>query len=105
MACSSDDVAVAPQIDETIVGFSQVDIDANKPVVRGGESIFGNLVADAMYFHAIQQGFQVDAAIINGGNLRFNGDSRPDGIYLAGPITRDNIAEMLPFQNTALVMQ
>jgi len=103
--CGADDIAQAPEPDETIVGYSVVDINANKPVVRGGEAIFGNMVADAMVYHATQLGLSVDGAIVNGGNLRFSSSNRPDGIYPSGEISRDNINEMLPFLNFIWVME
>jgi len=101
--CGPDNVARPPTRDPTVVGFTTVPLDANKPVVRGGEAVIGNLVADAIYAAAVNQGRAIDAAVMNGGNIRFNSALRVDGIYPAGELTQDNVNEIAPFKNELIL--
>ena len=103
--CGADDIASEPEADDTLVGFTTVPLSANKPVVRGGESVLGNMVADSFLQHAHSLGYDVDFAMANGGNIRFNATKRPDGIYPVGDLTRDDTQEILPFNNTGIVLE
>lgn len=102
--CGADKVASEPVVDETVVGFSTVALDANKAHVRGGETALGNLIADAMYEYADLQGQGIDVAWINGGNIRFDSQTRADGIYPSGDISKAQVLEVLPFLNTGVIV-
>jgi len=105
MGCGADDVATQDEVDQSVIGFTTVALDANKPVVRGGESVLGNLIADSFLKHAIEKGFEVDFAMINGGNIRFDSSVHPSGIYPIGELTRADVNEILPFNNTGIIIQ
>jgi 2',3'-cyclic-nucleotide 2'-phosphodiesterase (5'-nucleotidase family) len=105
IGCSADDIVPVPQSDESVVGFTTVDLDANKPVVRGREAVIGNLIADSFLFYALEEGYDVDFAMANGGNIRFNSTTRPNGIYPIGDITQNDINEILPFNNTGIIVE
>lgn len=104
-SCGQDDIVPVPEPNDSIVGFSTVELNANKPVVRGGEAVLGNLVADSFAAYARSQNHNIDFAVANGGNIRFDSALRPDGIYPAGNITQDNAHEILPFNNTGIVIE
>ncbi len=105
LGCGADDIVSVPESDDSVVGFTTVDLDANKPIVRGGEAVLGNLIADAFLSYAIEEGYDIDFAMANGGNMRFNSTTRPDGIYPTGDITQDDINELLPFDNTGIIIE
>jgi len=102
--CGASDIANEPAVDQSMVGYTTVPLDANKAVVRGKEAVLGNLVADAFVEYARENGYDVDFAIVNGGNLRFDPNVRADGIYPAGEITRENVSEILPFGNSGIIL-
>lgn len=93
-----------PPIDNTQVGQSSVDLLATREAVRTGEAAIGNLIADAMLLWLDQQGKGVDIATVNGGSIRFNAATRPEGIYSAGMLTRQDVKDMLPFDNTLVIL-
>ena len=105
LGCGADEIVSIPESDDSIVGFTTVDLDANKPVVRGGEAVLGNLIADSFLFYAIDEGYDVDFAMANGGNIRFNSTTRSSGIYPSGDITQDDINELLPFNNSGIIVE
>jgi 2',3'-cyclic-nucleotide 2'-phosphodiesterase (5'-nucleotidase family) len=105
LGCGADDIVAMSESDDSVVGFTTVDLDANKPVIRGGEAVLGNLIADSFFSHAIEEGYNIDFALANGGNIRFNSTTRPNGIYPAGNITQDDINELLPFNNTGVIVE
>jgi len=76
-----------------MVGTIAVELDVRKVVVRSQESLVHNLMAEAVH-----RGIpEADVVLINGGNLRFDPTTRPDGRYPAGEWTEAMIAELLPF--------
>ena len=78
---------------DRVLGRITVALDLTRKAVRGGESLAGNLVADA-----VRAGLpEVDVALVNGGDLRHDDAARPDGLYPAGPFTEADLREMLPF--------
>lgn len=85
------------QTEPVSLGEISVDLDANKNHIRTEESLIGNLVADAFMDYAFSKGKQVDFALVNSGNIRFNPETRPSGIYPAGLFTGEMVDEMLPF--------
>lgn len=97
--CKEDTTVPSDTIAETTV-----DLDANSSVVRAKESIIGNLIADAILFHANDQGAEADFAVINGGGIRFDREILSSGIYPKGPITDGQAENMLPFENSAVLV-
>lgn len=77
------------------VGETAVELDTRRSTVRGGESNFGNLVADAM-----RAATGADVAITNGGGIR------GDRTYPAGTVlTRRDVLTELPFGNVAVLLE
>src|SRR3954447_4318434 len=77
-----------------VVGTAEVELDTRRSTVRGAESNFGDLVADAVRAQTNAQ-----AAIINGGNIR------GDRTYPAGTeITRKDVTAELPFGNVVVLL-
>lgn len=83
------------------IGRSDVLLDGTRaPGVRTKETNLGDFIADAFLWQATQaQVFstKVDAAIINGGSLRY---SLPKGV-----ITKGTIQQILPYNNQLYVMK
>ena len=75
-----DNLFEKPEADDTFVGITLVDLDANKVVVRGEEALLGNVVTDAMLYYAIQNNIDVDVALANGGGIRFFSDSHVEHV-------------------------
>ncbi len=72
-----------------VIGNTLVDLDGRESSVRMKESNLGNLICDAW----IDWFSDVDISIINGGSIRGN------KIYPQGPVTYNNLLEILPFYN------
>lgn len=89
----------------TEIGSSAIDLNANENVIRKKEAVIGNLVCDALMTYFTQIGEEIDFVLINGGNIRYNSQNRPDGIYKKGMITSEMIDEMLPFANSSYIVQ
>ena len=70
-------------------GVLAAPLDLRRSAVRGGEAAAGNLVADA--WRAALPG--ADIALVNGGGIR------GDTVIPAGPLSRDDVETILPFQN------
>ena len=70
-------------------GVLAAPLDLRRSAVRGGEAAAGNLVADA--WRAAVPG--ADIALVNGGGIR------GDTIIPAGPLSREDLETILPFQN------
>lgn len=61
------------------------------------ESVLGNLVSDVIVDRLRSDGFEVDLAVVNYGGLRVP--------YLSeGPLTRGEIFELTPFDNTLMIL-
>ncbi len=89
------------QIDTKIIGNITVDLDANKAVVRTREALIGNLISDAFMAYAKDSLHKNPAfALMNGGNIRFNEEKRPNGIYQAGDFTENEVNEILFYDGT-----
>ncbi len=87
--------ALVAQLDEPlheirneIIGHS--DIALGNGTCRSGECALGNLVADIMLWRSAGEGSEV--AIANGGGIRAG--------LPAGPVTRGDVLQVLPFGNT-----
>ncbi|HKY03509.1 MAG TPA: bifunctional UDP-sugar hydrolase/5'-nucleotidase, partial [Blastocatellia bacterium] len=79
-----------PGLDEEI-GATTVELDALSGHVRRGETNLGNFLADA-YRQAF--GENTDAALVNSGGIR------SDKTYGPGAITKRDLFNILPFENT-----
>ncbi|HZU05474.1 MAG TPA: 5'-nucleotidase C-terminal domain-containing protein [Chloroflexota bacterium] len=80
---------LAQALDE-VIGVSTTPLDARTEAVRTRETNLGNLVADALRAWG-----DADVGLQNGGGLR------SDRVYPAGPLTRRDLAAILPFANYA----
>jgi 2',3'-cyclic-nucleotide 2'-phosphodiesterase (5'-nucleotidase family) len=77
------------------IGTTETPLDTRRPSVRGGETAFGNLLADAM-----RKAVGADIAITNGGGIR------ADKQYAAGTtLTRRDIQSELPFGNRTVLLE
>lgn len=87
----------AAKLDElysATIGYTDVDLDARKSVVRTRESNLGNLITDSW----MDRYPNADLAITNGGGIR------GDRIYPAGPITYKTLLSIHPFGNTVVLV-
>ncbi len=90
-----------PYIDEygpimnEVVGATLVDLDAETEALRGQDTNAGNLVADAILWQART----ADIAMHNSGGFRWK------RVFPAGDITRADVHELLPFQNSLIVAE
>ncbi|WP_414841623.1 bifunctional metallophosphatase/5'-nucleotidase [Enterococcus saccharolyticus] len=71
-------------------------IDGNRLALRKSETVLGNIIADAYFYHAQKQGFSPDFAVVNSGGIR---NSLP-----AGEVTFGDIVKILPFSKTLKVL-
>lgn len=99
-ACCKDEFS-----EPVALGEITVNLDASKSEVRLKEALIGNMICDAIKFDAESKGKVIDLAFMNGGDIRFNLESRPSGIYPSGFFTTAMIDEMLPFGNTNVVVK
>lgn len=77
------------------VGETTVELDTRRAAVRGAETLFGNLITDAM-----RMATGADVAITNGGGIR------GDKVYPAGTmLIRKDVLTELPFGNTTVVLK
>ena len=90
--------AFQAQLDESLgveIGMTTAAMDSRRNVVRGEESVMGNLIADAL-----RDATGADVAIANGGGIR------ADRTYEAGAmLTRKDIMTELPFGNSTVVTE
>lgn len=98
--CKEDDLSPSD-----ILGEVLVDLDANKSLVRSKEALIGNMICDGIKNELDRRGELVDFAIINGGGIRFDPRTRPNGIYMAGVFTSAMVDEILPFGNTNVIVK
>lgn len=91
--------ALAPYGDKVEALLSEVIGTAERPFscegVREQETPIGNLVADSMLWYT--RNLNTDFALQNGGGIRVG--------LSAGPITKKRIHEVLPFDNTVVVVR
>lgn len=82
--------APVKQLEQQVIGETEVMLDAERIAIRTGETNLGNLIADALLAKTRRDGSQV--AIVNSGGIRA---SIPEG-----EITVASVLEVLPFGNT-----
>jgi 5'-nucleotidase len=90
-ACADDDES--DDLSAVVIGEITVPLDVRKVAVRTREAPIGNLVADAI----LEAHPEADLALLNGGNLRHDEETRPDGLYPAGPWSEAMLRELLRF--------
>ncbi len=95
--------AAVAELEATVIGTSEVDLDGLRGSVRSMETNEGNLIADALMWQATQVaadfGVPVpDVALQNGGGIRNN------TIIPAGDITVLDTFDMVPFPNFVTVV-
>ena len=78
-----------------VIGTTATAMDTTRPVIRGMEATFGNLVVDAM---RVATG--ADMALTNGGGIRAKATYAPGQALTAGDIMRE-----LPFGNKTVVLE
>jgi 5'-nucleotidase len=83
------------EIYSATIGYTKVDLDARKEVVRTKESNLGNLITDSW----MERFPEADLAITNGGGIR------GDRIYPAGVITYQTLINIHPFGNTVVMVK
>ena len=77
------------------IGTTTVELDSRRAVVRTGEAVIGNLIADAM-----RTATGADVAMTNGGGIR------GDRVYAPGTtLLRRDIQTELPFGNKTIVLE
>lgn len=94
----SADIAV---LEATVVGTTEVNLDGRRESVRTVETNLGSLIADAFIYQAQQIGGLSGAPVIavtNGGGIR------NDDVIVPGDLTVADIAGILPFANSVVVL-
>ncbi|MDA0729829.1 MAG: choice-of-anchor I family protein [Bacteroidetes bacterium] len=91
--------------EENVIATTEIAWDVRKPVIRSHENGIGSIVADS-YLAKAQEWAATDAEVdmpvfgmANGGGIRSN------TIYSAGPITDQDIQNILPFPNYIAIME
>jgi 2',3'-cyclic-nucleotide 2'-phosphodiesterase (5'-nucleotidase family) len=100
-SCCKDEKATPSDL----LGEITVALDANKTSVRTKEALIGNMICDGLKKEMERRAEIVDFTVINGGDIRFNSEKRPNGIYPAGMFTSAMIEEMLPFANANVIVK
>ncbi len=77
------------------LGTTKVELDSRRASVRGGETVLGNIIADAM-----RNAVGADVAITNGGGIRGNKQYAP-----GSEISRRDILTELPFGNKTIMIE
>ena len=87
----------AAQLDRelgTVVGRTEVALDARRGMLRTQETGIGDFITDVM-----REAHGADAAFINGGGIR------GDRVFPPGQLTRRDVYELVPFTNTVLKLE
>src|SRR5688572_27156771 len=93
-----------PKPEATVIGIVEVDLDANKNLIRKKEALIGNFVTDGLSSIMRQKDYVFDFCLINSGAIRYDEENRPSAIYPAGSITNENILEMFPFGDVPVIV-
>lgn len=88
-----------------VYGTVTVEMTAARDIVRKQEALLGNMTADAWMFY-VQDYLKktADFALPNGGNLRFNEETRPEAIYPAGDYDSLTLAEIFFYDNSIVLV-
>ncbi|HTO11272.1 MAG TPA: bifunctional UDP-sugar hydrolase/5'-nucleotidase, partial [Candidatus Binatia bacterium] len=79
---------------DAVAGRTAVPLDARRAPLRTQETNIGDFVADAM-----RARLKTDVALMNGGGIR------SDRIVPVGPLTRRDVANLVPFNNVVVVLE
>ena len=79
---------------DTVIGRTTTPLDARRRPLRTQETNLGDFVADAMRAH-----LGTEVALVNGGGIR------SDRVVPAGPLTRRDVASLVPFNNEVVVLE
>jgi len=79
---------------DVVVGRTTAPLEARRAPLRTQETNLGDFVADAM-----RARLKTDVAILNGGGIR------SDRIVQPGPLTRRDVASLLPFGNVVMALE
>ncbi|HZG70814.1 MAG TPA: 5'-nucleotidase C-terminal domain-containing protein [Chondromyces sp.] len=85
------------EIEKTVVGKTEVDLDGERANVRTKETNLGNLITDGMLAKAKSIDPETVIAVQNGGGIRASIDS--------GDITMGEILTVMPFGNSLAIME
>ncbi|MGB0785456.1 MAG: bifunctional metallophosphatase/5'-nucleotidase [Alphaproteobacteria bacterium] len=87
------DASLSDELAE-VIGVTATEMDTTRPVIRGREATFGNLLTDAM-----RDAMGTDIAITNGGGIRAK------AVYAPGTeLTAGDILSELPFGNKTMAL-
>jgi 2',3'-cyclic-nucleotide 2'-phosphodiesterase (5'-nucleotidase family) len=89
-ACGDDD---EPDYSAIELGEVTVPLETFWDDVRTREALAGNLIADAI----LECLPEAELVLFNGGAIRFDEQTRPDGVYPAGTFTEATLRELLRF--------
>jgi 2',3'-cyclic-nucleotide 2'-phosphodiesterase (5'-nucleotidase family) len=87
----------AAQLDRelgTVIGRTEVTLDARRSILRTQETGVGDFITDVM-----REAHRADVAVMNGGGIR------GDRVFPPGPLSRRDVYELLPFTNTVLKIE
>ena len=88
------DASLSEELAE-VIGTTSTELNTTRPVIRGQEATFGNLLSDAM-----RAAMGTDIGLTNGGGIR------ADAVYAAGQtITAGDILAELPFGNRTVSLE
>jgi 2',3'-cyclic-nucleotide 2'-phosphodiesterase (5'-nucleotidase family) len=76
------------------IGRTAVELEGRRAALRTRETNLGNFVADAM-----RARLKADVALVNGGGIR------ADRVLPPGPLTRRDVADLLPFGNVVVALE
>ena len=79
---------------DVVVGHTAVPLEARRSPLRTQETNLGNFVADVM-----RARMKTDVALFNGGGIR------GDRVVPPGPLTRRDVASLLPFGNVVMAVE
>jgi 2',3'-cyclic-nucleotide 2'-phosphodiesterase (5'-nucleotidase family) len=103
IGCSDDANSTPDAGGNVVVGSTTVALDVSKPTMRTGESLLGDVVADAFLASAKAVDSTVVAAFANGGGVRCPDETAfPECIGYnlpAGNVTDGQIDDIFPFPN------
>lgn len=77
---------------QTVIGTTEVTLDGREESIRTQETNLGDLIADSLFWEAIENGFTPDVVLSNSGGIR--GDLIP-----VGDLTDVDVETILPFDN------
>jgi len=93
-----------PMLEVEIIGVIMVDLITEKEIIRTVENLAGNMISDAFMEYALTNGYAPDFSLMGSGGIRFDESIRIDGVYPAGNWTNLMVNELLPFENSLILV-